>query len=513
MDLYPLLPSLQHAILITSSGLLVYHLLCTIYNLFFHPLARFPGPRGAACTKWWLAYMELGRGISLATLRKELHEKYGDIIRIAPNELHFTRPTAYNEIYNAQNKWDKDHTFYRAFDTSKSFFSQSDYLTAKHRRGLISNLFSKTAISKLHHLVRDKLDKFCDLLEEQHAAGKSSDLYLGFQCFSADTISTFSFSTCFDQLSFPDFHGDLVEGVDIAMPAVTLMKFSVVFCWLISNVPYWLLTIASPNLKGLVVFNQGLMTQIKAILQNPRLLDDAPHRIIYSELLNPEANKGRPALTALELMHEAKVLFAAGSHTTGTTLMTGTYHLLRSPEAKQRLVDELFSVWPVLDQPPRYEELEKLPFLAQRIEQTAVIKETLRIAVPTPAGLPRVVPPSGAVISGTKIPGGTVVSQSALFVSFSEEIFERPHEFLPERWLQPGSKSLENWLVVFSKGPRSCLGINLAYCELYFCLAYLFRRFDVREDLERPADLTWSEHYLPLFEGQHLRAYCEPRRK
>jgi len=85
---------------------------------------------------------------------------------------------------------------------------------------------------------------------------KSSNLYLGFQCFSADTISTFSFSTCFNQLSFPGFHGDVVEGVDIAMPAVTLMKFSVVFVWLITNVPYWLLKIASPNLKGVAIFNE-----------------------------------------------------------------------------------------------------------------------------------------------------------------------------------------------------------------------------------------------------------------
>src|SRR5216684_3401819 len=47
---------------------------------------------------------------------------------------------------------------------------------------------------------------------------------------------------------------------------------------------------------------------------------------------------------------------------------------------------------------------------ALRMEQTAVIKETLRMAVPTPIGLPRVVPPSGAVISGVDIPGGVSVS-------------------------------------------------------------------------------------------------------
>ncbi|KAI9507510.1 cytochrome P450 [Russula earlei] len=449
--------------------------------------------------------MELGKGISLADLRVELHQKYGDIIRIAPNELHFSRPTVYNEIYNVQNKWDKDSEFYRAFDAAESFFTQTNYENSKHRRSLISNLFSKSAILELQHLVRAHLDRFCDALQEQTVAGKSSNLYLGFQCFSADTIGNFLFSASFNQLSFPGFHGDIIEGVDIAMPTVTYAKFSGVIAWILRNFPHWLLKIVSPRLKGLVIFKDALIVQTKAILRNPKMLDDAPHRIIYSELLNPEANKGRPTPTALHLRHEALVLFAAGSHTVGTTLMIGFYHLLHNPEVKQKLVEEVRLAWPVLDQPPPYEELEKLPFL------TAVIKETLRLAVPSPASLPRVVPPSGAMISGAKIPGGTIVGQSALFVSFSEDIFDQPCEFLPERWLQPGSKSLENWLVVFSKGPRSCLGINLAYCELYMCFAHLFRRFDIRNDPAKPADLTWSEHFLPLFEGQHLHAYCEPQ--
>jgi cytochrome P450 len=99
-------------------------------------------------------------------------------------------------------------------------------------------------------------------------------------------------------------------------------------------------------------------------MQNPKLLDDAPHPVIYNELLNPEANKGLPPPTELQLLHEARVMFAAGSHTSGTTLMTGVYHLLRSPEAKQRLVDEVRMAWPVLDEVPRHEALEKLPFLA-----------------------------------------------------------------------------------------------------------------------------------------------------
>jgi cytochrome P450 len=99
-------------------------------------------------------------------------------------------------------------------------------------------------------------------------------------------------------------------------------------------------------------------------LKNPKLLDDAPHRVLYGELLNPEANKGHPSPTEMQLCHEARVLFAAGSHTVGATLMTGVYYLLRNPEAKQRLVDELHAAWPVLDESPSHEQLQKLPFLA-----------------------------------------------------------------------------------------------------------------------------------------------------
>ncbi len=92
-------------------------------------------------------------------------------------------------------------------------------------------------------------------------------------------------------------------------------------------------------------------------------MDDAPHRIIYRELLNPKAIKGHVP-TAKQLLNEAEVLVSAGAHTVGTVLMTGVYQLLRNPEAKQRLIKEVRSAWPVLNELPAYEDLEKLPFLA-----------------------------------------------------------------------------------------------------------------------------------------------------
>lgn len=209
-------------------------------------------------------------------------------------QLHFARPNAYNEIYNSQNKWDKDRQFYRAFDMDESFFTQSDYLKWKHGRGLVSNMFSKRAVLELQHVVRARVrvhlirsghshllgcfaswivSVTCSkntmppvsplharllsrVLSIRPVTGKSSNLYLGFQCFSADTITSFLFSTSFDQMSFPDFRGDLIEGIDIAMPTVTFAKFSAFFVWLIHNAPNWLLRVASPRLNGVVLFRE-----------------------------------------------------------------------------------------------------------------------------------------------------------------------------------------------------------------------------------------------------------------
>ncbi len=77
MDVHSSLPSFKHGVFATAVGILVYAFARVVYNVYFHPLAHFPGPRGAACTKWWLAYTEYIRGVSLSTLREQLHQKYG----------------------------------------------------------------------------------------------------------------------------------------------------------------------------------------------------------------------------------------------------------------------------------------------------------------------------------------------------------------------------------------------------------------------------------------------------
>ena len=60
-----------------SSCFILWFILHIAYNFYLHPLSRFPGPPGAACTKLWLAYMEVWKGVNLTDLRFQLHEKYG----------------------------------------------------------------------------------------------------------------------------------------------------------------------------------------------------------------------------------------------------------------------------------------------------------------------------------------------------------------------------------------------------------------------------------------------------
>ena len=58
----------------------------------FHPLARYPGPTIGKLSKFWLAHIAAsGRQHSYF---RALHEKYGNIVRVGPNDLTIRDATA-----------------------------------------------------------------------------------------------------------------------------------------------------------------------------------------------------------------------------------------------------------------------------------------------------------------------------------------------------------------------------------------------------------------------------------
>lgn len=58
-------------------GWVVYGLLTALYNVYFHPLRRFPGPLAARASNVWKLYMEVFRQESPAHLLQKLHQHYG----------------------------------------------------------------------------------------------------------------------------------------------------------------------------------------------------------------------------------------------------------------------------------------------------------------------------------------------------------------------------------------------------------------------------------------------------
>ena len=456
---------------------------------------------------------------------KGLHQQYGEVVRTAPNELHFANPKAYFDIYAPAIRWDKEETLYHSMAVDNTSFGYLKYQDAKQRKDVLQPLFSRRAVSSVQGLVRQKLDDFCDALTRSNNANTPSDMYLAIRCLTVDTISAFCFGKSLDALSAPSFKAPIVQAMDYANPEFPPFRHLPSYRNLIWALPPAIATRFLPDTSGFAQISNLTQPQVDAAMSDPSSLKKFPHTTIYHRLLDPASQHGQPILSREHLLQEAKNLIFAGTDTTANTLYVGFWQLMQRQTLQPRLRDELRSIWPELDgTPPTYEALSSLPLL------TAVIKESLRLSSGVVSPLSRVVPPQGAVINGHAVPGGTIVGMSAIFMHYNTDTFPNPHKFDSQRWISPDDQSptrqreLERYLVPFSRGPRSCLGINLAYCELFMTFAYVVRKFELvhseerypaadnrsKVETDRHGNLVWRDTFLPWFHGKRYEAFCIP---
>jgi len=203
-------------------------------------------------------------------------------------------------------------------------------------------------------------------------------------------------------------------------------------------------------------------------------IKDPEHPTVFDELLDSKLSPEEKSVD--RLTEEAQVIVVAGAETTAWALVVAVYHLLANPSLLQRLKIELAQAIPDPSIMTPQTTLENLPYLS------AVIKECLRLSYGASSRLQRV--PHEPLIFPTEtkewvIPAWTPVSMTSVIMHHQESIFPNSKEFNPERWIE--DPHLDKYLVSFSKGSRSCLGMNLAYAEMYLWLSGVFRRFGSKE--------------------------------
>ena len=94
MGAFSLLSSLHIGtlLLVLILGLFSYLFVLAAYRVFFHPLAKYPGPLLAKVTDLYQTYYAWKGRRHLEFAR--CHEKYGNIVRFGPNSLSFNTNTA-----------------------------------------------------------------------------------------------------------------------------------------------------------------------------------------------------------------------------------------------------------------------------------------------------------------------------------------------------------------------------------------------------------------------------------
>jgi cytochrome P450 len=201
---------------------------------------------------------------------------------------------------------------------------------------------------------------------------------------------------------------------------------------------------------------------------------DLEHPTIFHALLNSDLSSEEK--TVERLADEARTIIGAGQETVAWVLTVITCHLLSNPNVLRTLKAELVTAIPDPDISTSEATLANLPYFA------AVIKEGLRLGYGVCTHLARVPHEPLIFSSGDRewiIPPGTPVGMTSALIHHDESIFPNSNEFIPERWIE--DLRLDRYLVSFSKGSRACLGMNLAYAEMYLWLSMIFRRYGSRE--------------------------------
>ncbi|KAI0547224.1 cytochrome protein [Xylaria curta] len=445
----------------------------TIYNVYFHPLSKFPGPLLARSSLLWRCWHTL-RGRSHRAIQAQ-HEKYGSVFRVSPNELSFSSVSSWKAIYGPPSANQPQLVKSEFYDTFGGGFKEpcigSERRPAVHARKkrYLAAAFSSQALHSQEAIVQRCWNKFIEKVGPvSQEDPKGVNVVDWFEMAAFDMLGEMAFGESFGCIESGKHH--------FWLDLILKHLFEVTLLDNLGRFP--LLDAVSRYVLPWLTTRVRSKHQRYSREKVQKRLDarDAGHDFLTRLVSGVESGE----VSQEEITAHASTLIIAGGETTAHTLASATYYLLKTPNALKKLAEEVRSHY------QSYEDIDantalQLPYLR------AVIDEALRIHPSGAQGFPRISP--GIVIDGHYVPVGVEVYTSAWSVVHDPGNFHEPMIFKPERWLDKNCTDVKEASQPFSLGYRACIGRNFAWMEMTICLAKLIFKYDW--ELLDP-DLDWE---------------------
>ncbi|KAA8642750.1 cytochrome P450 [Aspergillus tanneri] len=448
---------------VVVSGLVLYGLWLALYRLYLCPQAKFPGPKLAALTYWYEVYYDIvskNGGGQFTFEIKRMHEKYGPVVRINPTELHVDDPNYYNEIYcnsTSARPIDKIEKHKYRFNIPDATFSTVPAEHHRLRRAAIAPFFSKARVRNLNGNLQKIIDRISHRLATEYAgSGCVFNIINMWSSMTADVITELAFGRSADFSAAPDFLSPFTASMsNLAFAAHYNTHFGFL-PELMNWLPDGLVGSLVPSFKPILDYRTATRQQLRQILSSKKdTAKESATPTIFHDILT--GHLPPEELTLKRLTEEATSVNGAGMETVTWTLSVACFHILDQPAVLARLKTELQEAMPNPQEILPSDQLEKLPYLS------AVVSEGLRLGYGAVQRLPRVNRRAVWKYGEMEIPAGVPVSMDAYHMHSNEAGPDGVHP-------------LSHYLVPFSRGSRACIGMHLAYMELFIALATVFRR-------------------------------------
>ncbi|KAL8889763.1 MAG: hypothetical protein Q9215_003005 [Flavoplaca cf. flavocitrina] len=380
-----------------------------------------------------------------------MHEQYGPIVRVNPEELHIQDLEFYDQLYRRENKLDKFPGQTKMFGMPGIFFTTETHELHRLLRSPYTPFFSRKSISDMSGFITDRLDTLCRRITGSKKQGVPMPLGLGFVALTTDVTSNHALGDCFHLLERDDLGSEyhhlmlgFIQGGHFIKHLTYIYNF-------MQALPGPVLLWLRPSLRLAITMMKKMQSDAQSIIDDIRGERREPIPGLYLSVI--QSRLEWQDNLAETIAREGMSLLIAGSETTAMTLSLITYHLLANPDMLAKLREALEQTIPDPNSLPSLTQLEAIPYLY------ACIQEGLRLAYGTSNRLARV---SRTAIKYREweIPAGVPIGMTTIFMHDDESIFLDHKTFCPERWLgkRKDGVRLEKYLTSFGRGTRQCLG-------------------------------------------------------